>query len=167
MAHRKGLDIDQNLAFQRREWAAQRAGWWALTAFVAAAALGAFGKGPISGARAADAAGRLSVEYDRFARVGAPTRLEVRAEAAAAGAGPIEIRLTRDYFDAVQIERVLPEPAAVEVGPAEVTFRFGAPAPGTGFAVVLDLQPRRAGWRTAAIRTAQGGAVSFSQLTYF
>ena len=46
------LELNQDLAFQYREWAVQRGSRWVLAVFVIAAALGAFGGGPLTHARA-------------------------------------------------------------------------------------------------------------------
>jgi uncharacterized membrane protein YcaP (DUF421 family) len=46
VAERAGLQIDQDLEFQRREWRLQHVAWWGLTAFVVAGLAGLFGVGP-------------------------------------------------------------------------------------------------------------------------
>lgn len=46
MAEKAGkLQIDEDLAFQRREWQARHIGWIALCAFVTTALAGVFGEG--------------------------------------------------------------------------------------------------------------------------
>jgi hypothetical protein len=61
------MEINADLEFQRRVWAAQRIGWIAIGAFVIAALVGVFGQGPLSSAAAGGNA--LRIEYERFARL--------------------------------------------------------------------------------------------------
>ena len=70
MKHR-GLQIDENLQFQQREWRTSRAAWIVLLLTMAAMALGLFGNGPLSEARAGEPGDALWVEYSRFGRFGA------------------------------------------------------------------------------------------------
>ena len=45
---KKGIDLDDDIAFQRRQLFVERAGWIAMLAVVVAAFLGVFGHGPLS-----------------------------------------------------------------------------------------------------------------------
>ena len=58
--------IRENMAFQRRTWIIQRAGWLALAAIAIAALLGLFGGGVLS-KRVATGPG-MSIAYERFER---------------------------------------------------------------------------------------------------
>jgi hypothetical protein len=161
----RSLEIDESLDFQRREWQLQRIGWWGLAAFVVAAGLGAFGNGPLSHAAAADPGGALRVEYERFLRMGAVHRIQIRARATGAS-GPLHLHIAREYYDAIEIERVQPEPEAVEIGPREVTLGF-RPITAGELAIVIDSKPRRAGPRRLEIRSSTGGTVAIRQFVYF
>ncbi len=46
------LDVEEDMAFQRRNWRAERIGWAAMVAIVIAAVLGLFASGPLSWATA-------------------------------------------------------------------------------------------------------------------
>lgn len=163
----RGLELKQDLAFQRREWRVQRMGWWVLAAFVVAASLGLFGGGPLSAAQAGVPGAPLWIEYERFVRVGAPTRISLHAGVAASSNG-IRLRIRRSYFEALKIERMVPEPAAVAVGESDVTMRFDSVASGSPFfTVILDVEPLRAGRHQAAFDVDGAGGVSFAQLAYF
>lgn len=161
------LELKQDLAFQRREWLGQRVGWWVLAAFVVAASLGLFGGGPLSAAQAGTPGAPLWIEYERFVRVGAPTRISVHTSVAASTNG-IRLRIRRSYFEALKIDRMVPEPAAVAIGENDVTMRFDSvvsgPAP---FTVILDVEPLRAGRHRAAFDVDGAGGVTFAQLAYF
>jgi hypothetical protein len=160
-----GLQINQDLEFQRREWRVQHVGWWVLTSFVVAAAAGLFGNGPVSHARVGDPT-RLSVEYDRFTRLGAHTRLVVQG-ALPVTDGPVELSLDRTYFESFRVVRITPEPQGIAIGEQSVTLRFDRePARAGGYTIILDVEPLRAGRRNARIN-ASGSALSWRQFTYF
>lgn len=163
------LQIDQDLAFQRHEWRAQRVGWWGLTAFVLAAALGVFGKGPLSHAQAGIPGTPLWVDYDRFVRVGSGTRIVVNGQAAthAASDSVFVLRMNRQYFDGIRIEQLSPQPISMTVGAEDVDLHFAGAAAGTPVTVVLDVEPLRAGRSHARFDTARGAHVSFTQFAYF
>lgn len=163
------LDIDQDLEFQRREWFVQRIGWWALTAFIAAAILGLFGGGPLSSAQAGESGAPLWVEYERFLRVGAASRISVHGSLPPSEAG-FQLRLPRAYLDAFRIDRIVPEPQTITIGDADVTLHFG-PVPGGATAktlhVIFDVEPVHVG-RYAAVFQIDGRApVTFVQFAYF
>ncbi len=163
------LQIEQDPTFQQREWRVQRIGWWLLAGFVVAAALGLFGGGPLSRAQAGERGAPLWIEYERFTKVGAPTRLLVHAQAAPHdGSWGLDLRVARPYFDAMEITRMVPQPASVEVGAELVRLWFAAPsARAEPLTVILDVQPRTIGWHRAVWAGAQGARVSFVQLAYF
>lgn len=164
----EGLEINQDLRFQRREWRVQRIGWWGLSTFVVAAILGLFGGGPLSRAQAGESAAPLWIEYERFVRVGAPTRVVVHHRLVASGPqGHVQLHINRAYFDAFRIGKVLPEPEGVDIGPSEVVLRFAPRVVETPvFTVILDVEPLRVGRRAAELR-AGGGAMTFTQFAYF
>ena len=160
--------LDDDLPYQRREWRAQRFGWWALTVFVAAAGLGVFGGGPLSRATASSADGGLRLEYERFVRSGAPARMLVHVAGSPAGdpGRALQLEFSRDFIDAIRLERVTPEPASILVGPDIVSLHL--PDAGSGpVTVVLDFEPLRAGRLTGRVAAGGGRALTFRQLAYF
>jgi hypothetical protein len=162
----RDLEIDQDLEFQRREWRVQRVGWGVLTAFVLAATLGLFGGGPISSAQAGEPGAPLWVEYDRFIRTGAPTRIVVRGGMAPEGG--LHLRMPRRYFEAFRIERMIPEPQAITIGDADVDLQFGREAGvANTFTLIFDVEPLRAGRHEAAFQANGNPAVTFAQFAYF
>ncbi len=160
-----GLQIDQDLEFQRREWKVQRVGWGLLTAFVVAAAAGLFGGGPLSHARVGDRSS-LEVEYERFTRVGAQTRLVVHGTPAAGR--PVELVFDRDYFEGLRIDRITPEPQTIVVGHQVVTLRFdGDIARSGGYSVLFDVEPLKGGRRRATIAAGNGAPLAWRQFAYY
>jgi hypothetical protein len=163
----RSLDLDENLDFQHREWQVQRIGWWALAVFVLAASLGLFGGGPLSHTAVADPNGALRVEYERFLRMRAPQRLSIRARTTRPGdSEPLQLQISREYFEAMQIDRVLPDPLDVTIGPDDVMLRFPPIATGE-VTIVIDSMPLHAGRHRAEIRASNGAVVGIRQFTYF
>ena len=157
------LDVEQDLHFQRREWRFQRAGLVVLSAFVIAALLGVFGNGMLSRGRA-QGSGVFAVDYERLTRAHRTSRIEVQIPAEA---GAVELALNRGYFDAARIERLDPEPSAIDIGPEEVVFRFPPLASSaTGYTVVFDVVLNRPGRHSVRLRAA-GAALAVSQFAFF
>ena len=163
-----GIEIEQDLGFQRREWVFQRLGAWAIGAFVIAAALGVFGAGgTFSRARARAPHGGYWIEYDRFARVGAPARLLVHWPQALAEAPERILTINRDYFDNIRVEQIIPEPAEIFPAFEVVSLRFPAESIGPGGTVTLDYQPDDVGRQRIQIQVDQAAPIPFTQIAYF
>jgi hypothetical protein len=110
------LEIEQNLAQQRREWTIQRIGWVVMVLLALAALLGLFGGGPFSEGTAGDRDGPLWVEYPRFARLQAPAELRLHVGSEAVPGNEARVWLDRDFIENVQIQHITPEPDRVELG---------------------------------------------------
>src|SRR5919106_6001727 len=72
----ESLQIDQDLAYQQREWLVERVGWIVMLLLIVAAAAGIFGNGVLSRASVSDGK-QLRIEYERFAHYLTPTSLKV------------------------------------------------------------------------------------------
>lgn len=158
------LQLNEDLAFQHREWRFQRAGWWALTVFVAAALLGLFGGGPLSRTSAIATDGSLRVDYERFVRAGTVSRVVIHAPAATGGT--LQLHLDRVYVDALRIDHIVPEPSSIDVGPARVVLRFTSSS-AEPFTVTLDAEPLHAGRHATAVAVDGHAAVTIRQFAYF
>lgn len=140
--------------------------WWCLTGFVLAAAAGLFGNGPASHGRVGDPA-RLSVEYERFTRLGAHTRLIVQG-ALRTTDGPVELSLDRNYFESLRVVRITPEPQGIAIGEQSVTLRFDRePARSGDYTIILEVEPLHAGRHSATLTAANSSSVSWRQFAYF
>ncbi|MEP7151377.1 MAG: hypothetical protein ABI856_06680, partial [Nitrospira sp.] len=65
----KKIQIEQDLPFQYRQWRLERIGQVLLACCIVAALLGLFGHNPLSTTTGQTSDGRLSIHYDRFARI--------------------------------------------------------------------------------------------------
>ena len=156
---RTTLDLDEDLPFQRREWRASRLLFGLLLLLMLATAIGLFGNGPLSHLRV-DAADGLTVEYDRFGRFGAATRVTVHTRAGADGT--TEVALSRSLVENFLITQIVPTPAETELTADAILHRFNA-RPESRTPIIFDLQPQRRWVITGEIRSGSDSV----PLTYF
>jgi hypothetical protein len=100
--------VREDMRLQIRTWRLERVGWYCMVGVVLLALAGLFAKGPLSGAQASSADGRLRVEYQRFARNGAHSQVVIDVKGA--GERQLEVDLSGDLWDGVTIETIQPQP---------------------------------------------------------
>jgi hypothetical protein len=139
-----GLEIDQDLEFQRKAWVAQRVGWALMALFVIAAAVGLLGSGPLSHARAA-VPGVMTVEYERFALFETSETLRVRLDPAATAGEVVRLSLNREFLDSAKMGTVLPPPARVESAAGRLIYVFAVGEPRAPLVVTFTFEPQGIG----------------------
>jgi hypothetical protein len=132
------LQLDEDLDFQRREWRASKILWIVVLAIMTATALGVFGSGALSSGERRTPDGALAIEYQRFTRFGASSRLSVSL--ATTPGSPVELSLSSAYLDAMSIVAIVPQPIAQEPADGGVRFRWTAAA-SRATRVHFDVQP--------------------------
>ena len=159
-----GLEVHEDLDFQRRDWLAQRVGWVVIAAMLLAALAGLMGPGPLSHTTRGD--GRyLTVEYDRFVRHGARTAVTFRIAPQAAGDGRVRIAIDRRFLVANDLQRLVPDPGATRGRNDTVEFIYDV-VPGVALLVRWTVEPDRLGSRSSSVRLNDGPAVEIAQFTY-
>lgn len=161
-----GLEIEEDLSFQRREWRIQTIAWFGLVALLVAALAGLVGPGPLSStSRRASA---LEVRYLRFTRWQAPETLVVTIRRATPG--PLQLTINRSYLDGVQVQQITPQPSGVKASGTNSVFTFDAQSTGAASDITFDLQPTSMGTihGTFALSAPGGNAssVHLTQLIY-
>ena len=157
------LDIDEDLAFQKKEWFFQRIGMALLVLFVVAALLGFTGVGgPLSRGEAGEPGGAVHVEYERFVRRGGLSTLKLRLRTAP---GDVRFWVSAPYFEHVRINSVAPTPelVAVETDRHVYLIRSGSP----DVIITLKVEHESAGTLDAEVGLVGGPSVRFSQLAMF
>jgi hypothetical protein len=158
------LEIEQDVAFLRRSWRVQRAGWLGMGAVLVLALAGLFGSGPLS-RQDVTLPGLLRVEYQRFARYDAPQTLAVRLEPAATSTADVRVWLDRRYLDESRVETITPPPSRVEAAGDRLVYVFALTRPGEPATVVFELQARRFG--PMAGRVGLDGVQAFAPFRQF
>lgn len=165
LGRHSSMDIDEDIRFQERTWTVQRIGWALMVLLALLALLGLFAGGPLSKAVAASGPGGAVLEYERFLRYGAPSTLRLQF-GDAAGDREVAVRIGRLYLDAVEIERITPEPIRAAAAAEGVEMRFSLVEDhGPGWAE-LSIKPRRPGIVRGEIAVAGGAPVRFAQFAY-
>jgi hypothetical protein len=162
----RGLKDEEDLAFQRLEWRVQRVGTLILVLIVLAAALGAFGGGPLARGSAHTPDDTLQLRFERFVRREAPTTLEVDIATGASAVDEQTLSLSRAYVDAISIGHVTPAPLRVEQDALHVHFVFRRRANGP-LRIRFDLTPSAAGRIRAEAGVPGHAPLTFTQFAYF
>lgn len=161
---KKGLEVDQDLRFQRRDWAFERVGWLLMFLVVIAALLGVFGDGPLSAKEARTSDGSLRVEYGRFERREAPSRISVTVRRGAPADSTVALWVSEDYLRAVRLHEVIPVPRR-QIARGDGTV-FEVALGGDSGRVSLYFLPERAGARTLRLGVPGREMLALAQFIY-
>jgi hypothetical protein len=156
----RGLEIPEDMDFQRREWTAQRFGWGVMALLLVTALAGFFGVGPVSHSSAERDGLRL--EYERFGRLRHPTTLRFHFSVGERDSATVFV--SRKYFSSVQIENVTPHPEKIESDLDWLIYSF--PIRQRSGGATFYLKPERFGTLSGEARLAQGEPISFRQFIY-
>lgn len=160
---RPGLEIEQDEAFQRREWSVQRVGWGVLAVVLGLAALGLFGNGPLSHATADE--GDLTVGYQRFARNQGHHTLMVQVAPGHARDGRVTVLVSQELLGDVRLDSVSPEPSSTVVTRDHVAFSFDV-ADDVPLAATFHVMGDDVGVTSGEVALTDGTRVRFRQLVY-
>lgn len=160
------LEIPQDMAFQEREWIAQRIGWIAMLVIVMVALTGLLGAGPLSQATAGDNERPLQIAFPRFAHVETPTELTIHLKAGAAMSNEARIWLSRAYLQDNEVRQVVPPPDRVEAGADRLIFVFQISDPAQEAAFTFFIEPQQIGAHSGNVGLDGGATVSFNQFVY-
>jgi hypothetical protein len=135
---------------------------------VLGALLGLMGSGPLSRRSVTSPDGTVRVEYERFLRRGATTRLRIHAGPNRRDAPEVAVWIARSYLEDVTIQGMQPPPAGVQASHDRVTWRFQVSSqdPGAPPTVTIHLIPAAVGRLGAAIGLEARPGLEFSQWVY-
>lgn len=154
------LELEDHSRFQRREWRAERFGWAAITLFVVAGFLGAFGTGPLSWTTAA--AGAIAVDLDRVTHHEADDSIVLHLDTDAAAGDLVTVELTGDWPSAVDIQGISPEPTEQRLIPGGLVLELTVEEPGV-HEVTVTFRAQQYGPVEGQV-TVGADTVSFRQL---
>ncbi|ACZ43525.1 conserved hypothetical protein [Thermobaculum terrenum ATCC BAA-798] len=161
-----GLELEQDLRFQRREWLVEYAGRLLLLVAFLAGLLGILGGGPLSWGQARSADGRLLVRYPRFARLETPARMSLEVDGSATRDGRFSLALPRSYLDEVDISNIVPLPSSARSEEGYTVFEFQVGRGVTRPEVIFSFQFDRAGVASGEVLLNEGSRVSLKQIVW-
>jgi hypothetical protein len=154
------IEINDDPAFQRRQWRAERIGWALMAAIVLAALAGLFGNGPAARATAASGDGQVQIDFDRIVRRNAPSQLVLTLTPSD---DEVRVEVPREYADRMGLRPLSPLPAQ-SLATAEGTVYWYSTGGSHGrVRMTFTLHPRTVG-RTSAQLIVAERTVSVSQL---
>jgi hypothetical protein len=156
------LEIETDPVFQRRDWRAQRVGWWVLIVALIAALAGLFGQGPLAHARVRSSDARLEIAYDRIARHGADLEW-VAVVAPTSGDSIVDLWISTDLLGGMMMRRIEPQPLEERAARDGVAYRFRIADAAHPATIVFHTEPidlwSRSGW----VRIVGGDSVHVRQ----
>lgn len=123
--HTGDLEVDEDMAHQRKVWVIERISWLVMAAIILSAMLGLLGKGPLSSVVLNEPDTGLSMQYNRFERH--KTTALITASLVPEPDRRARLSIARNFFDEYQLENVVPEPAAVETWQDRLVYEFVLP----------------------------------------
>ena len=160
------LDRSEDLAFQRRWWIVERVGWLLMFLAVLAGATGLLGRGPASRAEIID--GPTSLEYERFARLQAPSylRLKVLQLVPTAEAREVLVAISHDYCSQVRVVDITPTPESSSTNEEGLTYHFRLEPGQVEVPIDFKLQMETLGKLEGWLRVGDQSPLRFSQFVY-
>ena len=158
------LDLDRDRKGHLREWRVQRVGWCLWVFVLVAAMLGLTGSGPLSTRSATSHDGRLTAEYDRFVRHHCSTEITLSFNRSTAS-DDFRVWLNQEFFDAVAIEAIEPQPREQSYSAGGILLAFRAIPPEETARIVIRCQPESLGPITCQLASGKS-ELTLSQFVY-
>lgn len=160
------IDVDEDMAWQRRTWTVQRLGWFVMGALAVAALSGVFGHGPLSRREASDPAGLVRVEYERFERQLSEHTLKVVIAPGTTTGDAVSLRLNGAFLDAAEVREIVPRPREEWSSGQDVEYVFPVAQPGQPATIRFVLKLKEAGTVEAEVGLAGREPARFTQFVY-
>ncbi len=161
-----GLELEQDLRFQRREWLVEYAGRLLLLVAFLAGLLGVLGGGPLSWGKVRSTDGQLLVRYPRFARLETPARMSLEVDGRATRNGRFSLALPRSYLDQVDISNIVPLPSSARSEDGYTVFEFQVGKGVTRPEVIFNFQFDRAGVSSGEVLLNGSSRVNLKQIVW-
>jgi len=104
----------------------------------------------------------LKVEYERFGRYQTGTVFRMTADS---GSNPLQLLLDGEYWEAVKIDKITPEPSGAQATDGRLLYTFH-PAGRDPARITLYVTPQRAWLHRGRVGFPNGRWVEFTQLVY-
>ncbi len=160
---RHDLELDQDLAFQHRQWRVERICWLIIALLLVAALMGLFGRQPLARVSDHTSDRRLSIHYDRYVRSENNVEFLLTVEPQD-GAGIVRLWFDPEYLDAVKIVAVSPVPLRGEARDGGRALVFHTD--GSRFTASLSVQFESAGFLHGRMWVDEGPPLTLSHLVW-
>ena len=161
-----GLEINQDLAFQKKEWKVQKVGMYIILFLIIVSIAGFFGTGPVSYTEEGVEGGDIYAEYQRYTRRHAPNELRLKIGSNALKSDSVIISFDEAYIAEIQITSISPIPLKTYYSPGKVNYLFSLKDNVSSATIVYYFSPESTGKLNSAITINNGSSVNFSQLVY-
>ena len=167
VSHRyEGLEVEEDLSFERRTWKFQRIGRICLALFLLLAFLGFTGSGPMSNASSSSEGDALQVSYERFDRTNSLSTFEVQFTPDLVSNGELEVWISSSFITSVRIEQITPEPDSVESDSDRYVYTFAVAALDRPAPISFQFRPEKPGLANAELGVVDGPEVSVRQVVF-
>ena len=157
------IQINEDPAFQRRDWQAQRVGWITMLILLVLALAGAFGNGPLSRA-AIGSQDIVEIAYERVLRHAADAELRVVVAPALNGDSALTVYISSQYLNRFTDITVTPEPSSTGKRGAWLYYVFSRPDPRLPTDVTFHYNPDRYWLQKGAVAVDGNAPLRFTQL---
>ena len=161
----KGIDLADEIRFNRRTWTFERAGWVFLALLVGAALAGATGPGLLSSVTRRDANGSLELAFERFPHFRTDSSLTATIPLPAEG-DHFELWIDQSLRDRVEVKRVDPVPLRVTVDHGRVIYAFQKSREAGPRTVVFHTVPEAVGPVRGRVCLGPGGGIDLFQFVF-
>ena len=161
----RSIQLDDDMPFQRRTWAVERAGWTLMGVVIVAAMLGLFSAGPLSWTTVHQPQGFAEIEYGRFQRQSAPATIRIKLLAAGVRPEGVPVEVDSTFLDIYKITSIQPQPARSIAAAHGIRFRFDA-AEGTPATISFYVTPERMGFFRPKLTIAGGNGIEVPVFIY-
>jgi len=111
--------IEKEYKFQKIEWPVFRVGWVIMAVFLITGIAGLFGSGALSERKEENT--EASVEYEQLLRYSVESKVFILLKKPLADS---TLSINADYIKAMKIDKVIPEPIAMELNDSMLKYRF-------------------------------------------
>ena len=159
------LVIEQDLRFQQRMWVVQRVGWGVIACVLVAALLGLLGSGPLASRTLESSQGGFRLEYERFLRHHAPTRLHLLVHLKGQPRQEVRVWCDHTLIEHFEVTQIVPPPVKVETTAGSLTYIFPLTDQVDQLVIMFSLEPEIFGLLSSRIGVGDD-SLYFRQLVY-
>lgn len=152
-----GLEVYEDVAFQKKEWLFERCGWAFLLLIILAALLGLFGSGPLSRVSSQTDDGAIRVSFGRFLRWQTSQVIEIEFIQADLAH---EVGISNELLKRWSLQKVTPEPDKVIPGKESTLYRFHGEGPAR---IQIEYQATKVGNTEGTLTFAEDRSLDVKQ----